>query len=533
MVASRLQPARLRYRAFMSYSHADRQIAEWLHRKLEGYRVPRSLVGQPTVFGPTPSRPGRIFRDDAEFSASENLGAAIEEALAESAALIVLCSPEAARSQWVNAEIKRFAELQPSGKVFALAVAGSGSAIVPPALLQQGRREQALGSEPFIPHLGQGRNKALTRLAASLLGLRFDDLYRRERRRRFARSFGAVAAVTTAVLLVTYATIWSTHTARSRAFAAAAAYEINQGQYDRAAFLALSGLPKPGSLLDVFWPEDAEKELRRTGLHQIRAEKFIKDVKEGRFSILKEKFLVTQDRPEEFVLTGILSGAVKRRSFAKACRGARDSGGGGDGCVLYSFDSDDEGKRLLLGMLDGSAWRVEADGSAEMLRAPQCRTAWKTFAAGYKISDHGPCKHVSASLSSSGRFGVLVSKAGTVTGYDFEAGTSRVLDDSRECDAEKTEESKSSCLQNLVSLAAFSEGDVVVRRRGRTTWWFLREGGVMRDLPLLIDEAVYGPYRGITGYSHVDNIVTLITPLIHAYPHRSGDAEEILDGTAM
>ena len=266
-------PRPQRYRAFLSYSHSDRKVAAWLHHKLENYRVPKALVGSQTPSGPAPAKLGRIFRDDAEFAASENLGAAIEEALAESGALIVLCSPDAARSQWVNAEIRRFTEIRPGGKVLALAVAGNmGSEIMPPALLQQQRRDQALGSEPFVPDLRQGRSTALTRLAATLLGLRFDDLYRRERRRRLTRRFSIAAAAAASLLIVSYATVWSIYASRSRAFAAAAAYEVNQGNYDRAAALALSGLPKPGSLLDVFWPADAETELRRTGLHQIRAE---------------------------------------------------------------------------------------------------------------------------------------------------------------------------------------------------------------------------------------------------------------------
>src|SRR5262249_51376223 len=115
----------MRYRAFLSYSHADRKVAAWLHRKLERYRVPKALVGRQTPLGPAPARLGRVFRDDAEFAASENLGAAIEEALAESSALIVLCSPQAARSRWVNAEINRFTDMHKSGKVLALALSGN------------------------------------------------------------------------------------------------------------------------------------------------------------------------------------------------------------------------------------------------------------------------------------------------------------------------------------------------------------------------------------------------------------------------
>lgn len=507
-------PGPQRYRAFLSYSHSDRKAAAWLHRRLESYRVPKALVSRTTQHGPVPARLGRVFRDDAEFAASDNLGAAIEEALAESGALIVLCSPDAARSQWVNAEIKRFTALRPDGKVLALAVGGDmGSDIIPPALLQQQRREQALGSEPFVPDLRQGRSTALTRLAAALLGLRFDDLYRRERRRRLTRALGVSAAAAAAVLMAGYATVWSIHASRSRALAAAAAYEINQGHYDRAAALALSGLPKPGSLLDFFWPADAERELRRTGLHQIRAETVIPKTKEASFSILKDRFVMTQaaDAPNALILTEILSGETTRRSIGKACDGARARGGGGDGCAIVSLDSDEGGRRLLLGLIDGSVWRVDADGSAAMLTAPQCYSAWKEIVPGTKVSDYGPCKHADVRLSTSGRTGV-VQRGEVISGYDFDTGTSRTIDDSRLCD---TASDKAMCQLEALRVIAFRGDDVVLRRRGnRTTWWFLSEGGVARDLPVAMDHAVSGPNSSLTGYFSQGYTTTQIIPAI-------------------
>ena len=38
-------PGSMRFRAFLSYSHADAQWARWLLRRLETYRVPSRLVG--------------------------------------------------------------------------------------------------------------------------------------------------------------------------------------------------------------------------------------------------------------------------------------------------------------------------------------------------------------------------------------------------------------------------------------------------------------------------------------------------------
>ena len=44
-----------KYRAFIRYSHADRALADRLHRALESYRIPKRLTGVQGREGP--SRP--------------------------------------------------------------------------------------------------------------------------------------------------------------------------------------------------------------------------------------------------------------------------------------------------------------------------------------------------------------------------------------------------------------------------------------------------------------------------------------------
>src|ERR1700730_10914389 len=90
------------YWAFISYSHADARSATWLHRALETYRIPRSLIGRPSALGPIPRRLFPIFRDDAELAGSPSLASSIEAALTDSRSLIVVCSPHAAASPWVD-----------------------------------------------------------------------------------------------------------------------------------------------------------------------------------------------------------------------------------------------------------------------------------------------------------------------------------------------------------------------------------------------------------------------------------------------
>src|SRR5215472_16352780 len=107
----------MRYRGFISYSQRDKPIASRLHRALETYRIP---TGIDAPVGASRSL-GRFFRDDDEMGASQSLGAALEGALDDAENLIVVCSPSAARSKWVDAEVRRF-KRRGSARVYAVIV---------------------------------------------------------------------------------------------------------------------------------------------------------------------------------------------------------------------------------------------------------------------------------------------------------------------------------------------------------------------------------------------------------------------------
>ncbi len=108
-----------KYKAFISYSHADEKSARWLHKKLEAFRLPRNRailqVGRKNNLG-------RVFRDQDELAASSDLGEKISLALGESENLIVICSPHAAQSRWVNEEVSRYQRLGRQHRIFCLVV---------------------------------------------------------------------------------------------------------------------------------------------------------------------------------------------------------------------------------------------------------------------------------------------------------------------------------------------------------------------------------------------------------------------------
>jgi hypothetical protein len=85
-----------KFRAFISYSHADKSAADWLHRALEAYRLPSRLVGQQTAVGEVPAKLTPIFRDRDELPAAGDLSIELRTALEQSSFLIVIASPSAA-----------------------------------------------------------------------------------------------------------------------------------------------------------------------------------------------------------------------------------------------------------------------------------------------------------------------------------------------------------------------------------------------------------------------------------------------------
>jgi hypothetical protein len=123
-INSREPKGHRKFWAFISYARADQRHAAWLHRRLERYRIPKDLLADPIEEGLRIDRLAPIFRDLDELAASPDLDASLKAELDASAFLILVCSPSAARSQWVNAEASYFLECGRSDKIIYLVVDG-------------------------------------------------------------------------------------------------------------------------------------------------------------------------------------------------------------------------------------------------------------------------------------------------------------------------------------------------------------------------------------------------------------------------
>jgi len=137
------QSSQPRHDAFISYSRRDIVFAKALKVALEKFRTPRGLAIQQHYL--------QVFRDESDFTGNAYHDS-IERHLKDSEALIVICSPDAARSQYVDDEIRRFVRDDPNRR----------NKTIP--LLYRGLPNNKAGTE-------QAEDQAFPRALCELLGM--------------------------------------------------------------------------------------------------------------------------------------------------------------------------------------------------------------------------------------------------------------------------------------------------------------------------------------------------------------------------
>jgi hypothetical protein len=197
------------FNGFISYSHAaDGRLAPAVQRGLHQLAKPwhrrRALW---------------IFRDQTGLAVTPGLWSSIQEALDGSEWFVLLASPEAARSQWVNKEIEHWLATKPAQRILPVVTGGewhwdpvtgdfaADSSAVPPAL------RGAFAEEPLFLDLRWARNDqhlnlrhsrfrdAIAQLAAPMHGMSKDELEGEDVRQHRVVGRVRAAAVTTVVAL--------------------------------------------------------------------------------------------------------------------------------------------------------------------------------------------------------------------------------------------------------------------------------------------------------------------------------------------
>lgn len=207
------------YKAFISYCHsADKELAAAIQGALQSFAKPwyrkYSML---------------LFRDETGIAANPELWPTIEEALKDSLNLIVIASPEAAKSRWVSKEITWWLDNKSTKSLFVVLSDGiiewkpeandfdwGKTTALPKEIL-----EKRLQHGPRYVNLSWARTKqgslrkdprfrdAILDLAVPLLGKSKDHLDKEERRqheRNMLWAWSAGIAVTAAAAFGTYKT---------------------------------------------------------------------------------------------------------------------------------------------------------------------------------------------------------------------------------------------------------------------------------------------------------------------------------------
>lgn len=175
-----------KYVAFISYSHKDEAIAKWLQRKLEAYRLPVEV--QENFSRSKYLRP--VFRDRSDLGVGV-LSEELHANLISSRFLIVVCSPDSARSEWVNREVRTYIELGRSSDIIPFVVGGTDKDECLPLELRLYIKENPEKELLHVDIRENGREEALVRVVSRVLGLGFDQLWKRhvrDKRRKTAVS---------------------------------------------------------------------------------------------------------------------------------------------------------------------------------------------------------------------------------------------------------------------------------------------------------------------------------------------------------
>ena len=257
------------YKAFISYKHdpVDSKIAGTIQTKLERFHIPRALQKEKGIRNLRP-----VFRDKEELSATEDLNDTIRAALLDSEFLIVICSTRSIRSIWVAKEVAFFLEHHDMNKVLTVIVDGEPQEVIPPVLLHRERTftdengQTVTVTEEMEPlscdyriELRKANKEEFPRLAAALIGCRYNDL--RQRQRQYQMRLMGAGLVGLSALMVYF--VWSnirirenlreSQISRSRNLAYLSTASLKENDRLQAVSYALEALPSEGNDCPVIY----------------------------------------------------------------------------------------------------------------------------------------------------------------------------------------------------------------------------------------------------------------------------------------
>ncbi len=181
-----------KYFAFISYNAKDTAWGKRLQQKREHYKMPAALCSEhgwkrkpirPVFFAPTDIQPGGLSNE-------------LQERLKAAQHLIVICSPNSAKSTWVGKEIEFFHSLGRANNIHFFIVDGTPHSGNPetecfnPVIDKLGLPE-ILGAnihEKIYRWPWLNKERAYVQLISKLLGVEFDAIWQRHKRQLIRHS---------------------------------------------------------------------------------------------------------------------------------------------------------------------------------------------------------------------------------------------------------------------------------------------------------------------------------------------------------
>ena len=215
-----MQQNNYKYFAFISYNSKDTEWGKRIQKKLENYRMPATLCSEngwkrkpinPVFFAPTDIQPGGLTEE-------------LQERLNASKNLIVICSPNSAKSQWVGKEIEFFHQLGRTKHIHFFIVEGTphsgneDTECFNPVVDKLGIDEilgvninERTQTYPFtnISWPWMDKQRAYVQLISKLLNIEFDNIWQRHKRQLIKKSIAWVIGII-AVMLSLYS-VWQSN----------------------------------------------------------------------------------------------------------------------------------------------------------------------------------------------------------------------------------------------------------------------------------------------------------------------------------
>lgn len=199
---------------FISYSRKDKEFARRLDTALDSYKPPKDLNA--------PQRNLVVFRDEADFTGVE-YHESIEKHLRSSAKMILICSPHARNSSYVNEEVRRFVHTKGANNVIPLLLSGIPNnearpgqeyeMAFPDALLEVMELPLAVSYVGFDPQRDKVDKGSFygpwCTILANLYNVSRSEIEQRDKKRQARTRFKAISLITAVIIALSVLSIYA------------------------------------------------------------------------------------------------------------------------------------------------------------------------------------------------------------------------------------------------------------------------------------------------------------------------------------